>query len=170
MIGDPFKARFSGHYQIEKKLSQVNYLVKMPETKKLYPVCHVNMLKTYYVRDREPEKQVLVTARQSEESNPDDLDFDVPQSKLSNEEVLSEWDRIVSYLSQEQGTELKGLLQQYEDICRNRMRRTNNIVHEVEVGNVTPLEHHYRLNLLKGAQVRKEVEAMLQEDIIEPSQ
>eukprot|EP00061_Rhincodon_typus_P012906 g38947.t1 len=35
VVADPFKARFSGPNQIEKKLSQVNYLVKMPDRKKL---------------------------------------------------------------------------------------------------------------------------------------
>eukprot|EP00061_Rhincodon_typus_P000701 g12492.t1 len=62
--GEPFQAKFSGPYQIEKKLSQVNYLVKMLGRKKIYQVSHVNMLKPYYDREREPEKQVLVTATQ----------------------------------------------------------------------------------------------------------
>eukprot|EP00061_Rhincodon_typus_P004281 g22204.t1 len=64
VVGDPFKARFSGLYQIEEKLSQVNYLVKMPDRKKLYQICHVNMLKPYDDRDRELEKQVFITASQ----------------------------------------------------------------------------------------------------------
>eukprot|EP00061_Rhincodon_typus_P002965 g18942.t1 len=143
----------------------------MPDGSKSSSVVHVNMLKPYYDRDREPDKQVLVTAPQSEESNPDDLDFDVSQTKLNKEEVFGEWDGIVSYLSQEQRTELKGLLQQYEDICRNRTERTNIIAHEVEVENAILIKQHpYRLNTLKAAQVQKEVEAILQEDIIELSQ
>eukprot|EP00061_Rhincodon_typus_P009170 g32446.t1 len=117
---------------------------------------------------REPEKQVLVTAPQSEESESESFDFDVPQSKLNNEQVLRNSDRIASYLSQEQRTELKGLLQKYEDICENRMGRTSALMYEVEVGNAVPKKHHtYRLNPLEATLVQKEVEAMLQEDIIE---
>eukprot|EP00061_Rhincodon_typus_P006306 g26819.t1 len=127
------------------------------------------MLKHFYDRKRKLEKQVLVTASQSEESNPDDWDFDVPQNKLNNVEVSK--DRVVSYLSQQQRTELKDLLQCYEDLCRNRMRRTNAIVHEVDVGNAVLIKQHpYRLNPLKAVQVQKEVQVMLQEDIIETSQ
>eukprot|EP00061_Rhincodon_typus_P003028 g19109.t1 len=44
--------------EIEKRLSQVNYLVKMPDRITIYRVCHVNMLKPYYDRERELEKQV----------------------------------------------------------------------------------------------------------------
>eukprot|EP00061_Rhincodon_typus_P004271 g22175.t1 len=50
------------------------------------------MLKPYCDRERELEKQILVTAIQSEESNPDDVNFDVPQKRLNNEEVLKEWE------------------------------------------------------------------------------
>eukprot|EP00061_Rhincodon_typus_P005238 g24510.t1 len=57
VVRDPFKAKFSSPYQIEKKLSQVNYLVKMPDRKKTFLVCHVNVLKPYYDRERELEKQ-----------------------------------------------------------------------------------------------------------------
>eukprot|EP00061_Rhincodon_typus_P015792 g43678.t1 len=43
--------------RLRKKLSQVKYLVKIPDRKKFYQVCHVNMLKPYYDRDRGPAKQ-----------------------------------------------------------------------------------------------------------------
>ena len=79
----------------------------------------------------------------------------MPQNKLNNEEVHKEWNRVVSYLSQEQRTELKDLLQCYEDLCRNRMGRTNEIVHEVDVENAVLIKQHpYRLNPLRADQVQ----------------
>eukprot|EP00061_Rhincodon_typus_P002236 g16963.t1 len=51
------------------------------------------------------------------------------------------------------------------------MGRTNTTVHEVDAGNDVPIKQHpYRLNTLKAAQVQKEVEAMLQEDITKLTQ
>eukprot|EP00061_Rhincodon_typus_P012584 g38412.t1 len=117
------------------------------------------------------ETGIIATATQSEESNPDDVKFDVPQNKLNNEEVLEKWDRAVSYVSQERRTELKGMLQHYEDICENRMGKTNAIVYEVDVGNAVLIKQHpYRLKLLKAAHVQKEVKTMVQEDIIKMNQ
>ncbi len=50
--GDPFKARFSGPWEIERKMSDVNYIVKTPGRKKKNQLCHVNMLKPFHERDR----------------------------------------------------------------------------------------------------------------------
>ncbi|XP_060708719.1 uncharacterized protein LOC132834020 [Hemiscyllium ocellatum] len=59
----------------------------------------------------------------------------------------------------------------YKDIWMTQMGRTNAIVHEVDGGNTALIKQHpYRLNPFKARQVRREVEAMLGEDIIEPSQ
>ena len=66
----------------------------------------------------------------------------MPQNKLNNEEVLKEWNRVVSYLSQEQRTELKDVLQCYDYLCGNSMERTNNVVHEVDIGNAVLKKEH----------------------------
>ena len=51
--GEPLSAKFSGPYLVEKKLSDVNYVVGTHDKWKLRWVCHVNMLKWYY--ECEPE-------------------------------------------------------------------------------------------------------------------
>ncbi|KAK3893004.1 hypothetical protein Pcinc_003183 [Petrolisthes cinctipes] len=48
--GDPFKARFSGPWEIEKKVSDENYVVKTPGRRKKNQLCHVNMLKPFHER------------------------------------------------------------------------------------------------------------------------
>ena len=47
--GDPLRARYSGPYEIETKLSDVDYVVKTPGTRKQRQLCHINMLKKYVV-------------------------------------------------------------------------------------------------------------------------
>ncbi len=61
--GDPFKARFSGPWEIERKMSDVNYIVKTPGRKKKNQLCHVNMLKPFHERDRENGGDVVEGVR-----------------------------------------------------------------------------------------------------------
>jgi hypothetical protein len=48
--GHPLRARYFGPYEIESKLSDVNYVVKIPGRRKEKRVCHINMLKEYFDR------------------------------------------------------------------------------------------------------------------------
>ena len=45
----PLRARFCGPHVVERKVSEVDYVVYMPERCKQRRLCHINMLKTYYV-------------------------------------------------------------------------------------------------------------------------
>jgi hypothetical protein len=47
--GHPLQARY-GPYEIESKLSDVNYVVKTPGRHKEKRVCHINTLKEYFDR------------------------------------------------------------------------------------------------------------------------
>ena len=64
-------------------------------------MCHVNMLKRYFDWEGEQKEDVLVVITQSEEPNPDDSEFDIPQIKLDNEDVIRNWDTFLSYLPEE---------------------------------------------------------------------
>lgn len=48
--GSAFQARFSGPYTIEKKISDLNYVISTPDKQRHSRVCHVNMFKPYYTR------------------------------------------------------------------------------------------------------------------------
>ena len=59
--GNPFKTRFSGPWEIEKKVSDENYIVKTPGRRKKNQWCHVNMLKPFHEREQkknEAEKEI----------------------------------------------------------------------------------------------------------------
>ena len=47
----PLQARYFGPYTIDKKTSDLNYIVNTPGRRKNKQMCHVNMLKQYFDRD-----------------------------------------------------------------------------------------------------------------------
>ena len=49
--GRPLQARYFGPYTIDKKTSDLNYIVNTPGRRKNKQMCHVNMLKQYFDRD-----------------------------------------------------------------------------------------------------------------------
>lgn len=58
------EARFSGPYEVERKISETDYVVKTPDRRKKSHVCHVNMIKRYVVRAQTimPSKGVVQRA------------------------------------------------------------------------------------------------------------
>ena len=45
--GHPLQARYNGPYTIDKKINDVDYIVKTPGRRKEKWLCHINMLKLY---------------------------------------------------------------------------------------------------------------------------
>ncbi len=51
VVGSPFQAKFVGPYMVLRHVSDLNYLTQTPEKRKRSHVCHVNLLKPYFVND-----------------------------------------------------------------------------------------------------------------------
>ena len=49
--GRPLQARYLGLYTVEKKASDLNYIIITPDRRKQKELCHINMLKEYIDRD-----------------------------------------------------------------------------------------------------------------------
>ena len=49
--GRPLQARYYAPYTVDKKLSDINYIVNTPGRCKRKQLCHINMLKKYIDRD-----------------------------------------------------------------------------------------------------------------------
>ena len=59
---------------------------------------------------------------------------------------------------------------EFKSLFCNVPRRTDGIVHDIEIEDVKPVkEHPYRVNPFKREIMRKEVQYMLMNDMIEPS-
>ena len=68
--GRPLQARYFSPYTVEKKASDLNYIITTPERRKQKQLCHINMLKEYVDRDSSNVAPVSVissvTQKQSE--------------------------------------------------------------------------------------------------------
>ena len=67
--GRPLKARYFGPYTIDKKTSDLNYIINTPGRRKNKRMCHVNMLKEYFDRDSSISKPITVVNTVPQESN-----------------------------------------------------------------------------------------------------
>ena len=51
IFGNPLQARHHGLYVIEKRISDLNYIIHTPDRRKQQQLCHINMLKPYFDKD-----------------------------------------------------------------------------------------------------------------------
>lgn len=49
-MGSPFQAKFSAPYSVLQQVSDVNYLISTPDRRRSTQLCHINMLKPYFLR------------------------------------------------------------------------------------------------------------------------
>ena len=67
--GRPLQTRYFGPYTIDKKTSDLNYIINTPGRRKNKQMCHVNMLKQYFDRDSSISKPITVVNTVPQESN-----------------------------------------------------------------------------------------------------
>ena len=177
--GRPLQARYFGPYTIDKKTSDLNYIVNTPGRRKNKQMCHVNMLKEYFDRDSSISKPITVVNTVPQESNvfepevnSDFIDKSDPgPSKLENSDILRNLNNKLSHLEPSQQEELKQLIHEYEHLFPDIPTRTDKIYHDVIVEDSKPIKQHpYRMNPLKQKYLQDEVKYLLENDFIEPSQ
>ena len=177
--GRPLQARYFGPYTIDKKTSDLNYIINTPGRRKNKQMCHVNMLKEYFDRDSSISKPITVVNTVPQESNvfepevnSDFIDKSDPgPSKLENSDILRNLNNKLSHLEPSQQEELKQLIHEYEHLFPDIPTRTDKIYHDVIVEDSKPIKQHpYRMNPLKQKYLQDEVKYLLENDFIEPSQ
>ena len=180
--GRPLQARYFDPYTVEKKASDLNYIIPTPDRRKQKQLCHINMLKEYVDRDSSDVAPVNVISsvpqKQSEmnceEMNCEEMNFhktDPTCSKLQNSDILKDLDKKLSHLDQTQRDELKMLILEYEHLFPDIPTRTDKIYHDVDIEGSKPVKQHpYRMNPMKSQYLREEVQYLLDNDFIEPSQ
>ena len=141
-------------------------------------LCHINMLKKYIDRDSSVILSVNLANSVPLEQNQmysEDMNFvksDPALSKLKNSDVLIDLDQKLSHLSSDKRLELKQIILEYEHLFPDIPSKTDKIYHDVELidGSKPVKQHQYRMNLVKQQILRDEVQYLLDNDFIEPSQ
>ena len=148
--GRPLQARYFGPYTIDKKTSDLNYIINTPRRRKNKQMCHVNMLKQYFDRDSSISKPITVVNTVPQESNvfePEvNSDFvdksDPGPSKLENSDILRNLNNKLSHLEPSQQEELKQLIHEYEHLFPDIPTRTDKIYHDFIVEDSKPIKQH----------------------------
>ena len=107
--GRPLQARLFGPCTVEKKASDLNYIITTPDRRKQKQLCHINMLKEYVDRDSSNVAPVNVICsvpqKQSEmnckEVDCEEMNFqktDPNCSKLQNSDILKDLDKKLAHL------------------------------------------------------------------------
>jgi hypothetical protein len=179
MPGNPLQAKFSGPYEVLQKLNSVDYLVHTPDRRKTKRICHVNMIKPYFEREAKvcavtSVNQSLVEQSHDEES---DVDITVEQEKMSpqpllNSDVLGNLDSKLKHLTVAQSQEVIQLIDEFKQLFADVPGRAKVAEHDIILlEGVTPVKQHpYRLNPAKMAALQAEIDYMLKNDLIEPSE
>jgi len=173
--GQPLQARYCGPYTVEQKVSEVDYVIKTPDRRKEKRLCHVNMLKPYHSREQNSlavQATVNCVTKIDEQNGSTQKDKGVGRSpRLKNSEVLLNLEPKLIHLPIQEQKVLRELLREFAVLFPDIPGKTTVAVHDVEVGDSPPVKQHpYRVNPVKLKLIRQEVDYMLQNGIIEPSQ
>ena len=134
------------------------------------------MSKPYVERNSDPVLQpvsVNVDVSEPKEDLGSDLGSNsfgpTDTTRLTNTDVLRNLDSKLSHLSDIQHQDLEKLLLEIEHLFPVVPTRTDQIYHEVDVGNADPIKQHpYRLNPSKQKYLKEEIKYLLENDFIEP--
>ena len=159
-------------YTIEEMVSSLNYVVTTPDRRKRKQICHVNMLKLYVDRDDTDNTTATKTvcpvtqANAQEESINDQAELHgIP--KHQNSDILLE---MYSKLSHLPPYHLESLIDSYTQLFPDVPCQTGKIYHDVDVGDASPIKQYpYRMSPLKKKYLQKEVQYLLDNNLIEPS-
>ena len=151
--GKPLQAKYYGPNNVDKKLSDVNYIVNNPERGKKQ-LCRIKMLIKYTDRDSSVISSVNLVNTVPPEQNKmdsDDMNFvksDPSLSKLENSDILKDLDQKLSHLSSDKRLKRKQLILEYEHLFPDIPSRTDKIYHDVELidGSKPVKQHSYRMN------------------------
>ncbi len=180
--GSALSARFSGPYNIVRKLSDTDYVICTPDRRRKTRVCHINMLKAYHERDEcEPVKQdidntvVLVTSQVLSvvegDANADEdglIVRNTPQqcSKLENSAILSNLSSHLSSVPNEKRGDVMALIMSFPALFSDVPSQTSVLEHDIEVRDAKPIKQHpYRVNEIKRSAMKTETDYLLQNDL-----
>ena len=103
--GRPLQARYFGPYIVDKKMSDLNYVLQTLDRLTQTQLCHINMLKPYYTRKGEnvrPVQTIVTDPAESDFNFNENFDVHSGTTKLNNSEMLKNMDSKLAHLTQSQ--------------------------------------------------------------------
>ena len=155
--GRPMQAKFSGPYEVIKKISPTNYIISTPDRRRAQRLCHINMLKEFLSRDAAEPVPVAFVQAPSEEYQQDVEPLFLSSTRVwkQNSAVLEEK---LQHLSQLQRDEVLSLINKYPDVFSDKPGRTTAATHDIDVGAAKPIKlPPYRVHPSQVAQVKAEL-------------
>ena len=165
-----------------KQLCHINMLkeyVERSDSGISKPVCSVTNTRVHVDKPTNVDKNDNVDKNANVDKSKENSEVTADQSelkhneysmKLNNSDVLRNLDQKLGHLTKEQSSEIADLIHEFSDIFPDTPSRTNAAFHDIDVGDAKPIKQHpYRVNPLKMEHLKKEVNYMLDNDIIEPS-
>ena len=161
--GSPLHAQYCGPYTVEKKTSDVEYVINTPGRRTSKCLCHVTMLKSYHSKDNSTTCRPVANVASVSDCPPDNSvnpsDPVEKSMKLHNSDVLLNLDRKLNHLLEEERAVIKQIAEEFVDLFPDISGRTIAAHHDVEVGDAYPIKQHpYRMNPIKLTTMRQEVE------------
>ena len=140
--GHPLQARYSGPYTIDKKINDVDYIVKTPGRRKEKRLCHINMLKLYQARQGEVRSCNVVV-----ESNETTIEA---SPKLMNSQILQNLIPKLEHLSPSKQEDMKQLLLTFCQLFPDVPGRTTCTYHDLMLG-LQGLANNIRIELIRSS-------------------
>ncbi len=170
VVGSALSARFYGPYEVLRKCSYTDYVVRTPDRKRKSCVCHVNMLKAYHIRESSrmevsvadnvavPVPVPVATACSDAACDADAEDDGVVSrhtyqqcTRFKNSEVLSDHLIYHIYLKSKHVI-LCNWLMTFFSLFNDAPSRITLLQHDINVGDAAPIKQYaYRVNVAKRA-------------------
>ncbi len=182
--GDALSVKYQGPYTVERQTSPVDYVIRMPSTRRVLRVVHVNMMRPYFNRSQYVSLVVsdrpTVQCREVAMNVEDDLDLgDIPSSLSGVDRVQSgvscTADKLhdkLKHLNQSQRSDMFNLLCRHKGVFSEKPGKTNLMTHSIKLkADVQPVQlRPYRMNVRMQEILRGEIEQMLKDGLIVESE
>ena len=177
-LQNPLMARYTGPFKVRKRVGEVTYVIETPEGRRKTKLCHANMLKRYRASEGVNESlpvSVVVMDEKTEEEKQWEKEVEgkyAEEPLLTNTKCLRDMGEKLQHLGEGERAQLERLLDRYKNLFPDVPRQTQMTQHDlklVEPGTRPIKQHAYRVDTLKKEVLKKEVQFLLENQLIEPS-
>jgi hypothetical protein len=166
--GNKLLMQWKGPFKVMEKKGSTDYRINVNGTDRLF---HINLLKKYHVRV-EPEDGMISSSCVMLESEQDESSNENLLNLLPMEATESFIDvKVSATLSSDQQTCVNDLLREFQDVFTDLPGKTDVIHHEIHLTTDEPIRNRpYQIPYAVRGAVQEDIKAMIDMDVIEPSE